>query len=328
MANLARMTLGVIRGAALGLGSVCLAAAILAQAGRIVPAFDVLSHFAPVWFLGGLACALSGGVLATGVLRLGLVGVGAIGAGAAAMLIAPEFLRPSEPPAPATAVRRIRLIQFNAWDLNRDAAPAADWIAGEKPDVVTIEEITPALRAGMKRRGFHAVRGMTPSIAIFSRSAPGRARSVPPADWPVLPEFARANFAAPGGEGSFDIVAVHLLWPTERQAWPQLRRMAELLSLYRSDRLLLAGDFNLTPWSFTLRRFDGGGLGMERRDRALPTWPAHLFVHGRVYATPAFLPIDHVYAGPAWRTIAVRRGPSMGSDHYPLVVDLALAGGG
>ena len=35
------------------------------------------------------------------------------------------------------------------------------------------------------------------------------------------------------------------------------------------------------------------------------------------------LPIDHVYAGPGWRTVSVQRGPKLGSDHYPVIVTLA-----
>jgi endonuclease/exonuclease/phosphatase (EEP) superfamily protein YafD len=146
---------------------------------------------------------------------------------------------------------------------------------------------------------------------------------VPPADWPLLPEFARASFAAPGGDGIFSLVAVHLRWPTRPNAWRQTLRLADFLHLYDGDRLILVGDFNLTPWSFTLRQLDHR-VGLERRDRFLPTWPVKVSVDGRAYATPAFMPIDHVYAGAAWRTVSVRQGPSMGSDHYPLVVDLAL----
>jgi endonuclease/exonuclease/phosphatase (EEP) superfamily protein YafD len=39
---------------------------------------------------------------------------------------------------------------------------------------------------------------------------------------------------------------------------------------------------------------------------------------------PALLPIDHIYAGRAWRTVRLVRGPRVGSEHYPLVIDLAL----
>jgi endonuclease/exonuclease/phosphatase (EEP) superfamily protein YafD len=35
------------------------------------------------------------------------------------------------------------------------------------------------------------------------------------------------------------------------------------------------------------------------------------------------LAIDHIYAGPAWRTLAVSRLPRTGSDHYGVVASLA-----
>ncbi|HQR90495.1 MAG TPA: endonuclease, partial [Caulobacter sp.] len=43
----------------------------------------------------------------------------------------------------------------------------------------------------------------------------------------------------------------------------------------------------------------------------------------RLANAPApFLPIDHVYAGGAWKTVSVVRGPALGSDHRPIVVKL------
>jgi endonuclease/exonuclease/phosphatase (EEP) superfamily protein YafD len=254
-----------------------------------------------------------------------LITVGLLGFVAAAVLMSPEFVRRRSAPAAADAAARVRLIQFNAWELNREPEAAAGWIDGERPDVVAVEELSPAFRAALERRGFRGERGLNEGIAIFSRSA--RVHEpfmVPLADWPLLPEFARASFTAPGGHGAFSLVAVHLRWPTKPHAWRQTLRLAEFLDLYGSDRLILVGDFNLTPWSFTLRQLDHR-IGLERRDRLSLTWPARVSVQERQYSTPAILPIDHVYAGSAWRTVRVRRGPSMGSDHYPLVVDLALA---
>jgi endonuclease/exonuclease/phosphatase (EEP) superfamily protein YafD len=324
MTRLKSAIVAVIDTAALALGCGCLAASLLAQAGRVARPFDVLAHFAPFWLLGGLACALCGAALAKGMARRRLLTVGALAFVAAAALLAPEALRRRSAPAAADAPERIRLIQFNAWELNHEPEAAAQWIAGEKPDVVAVEEVSPALRSALERRGFRGEQGLNKGIAIFSRSA--RARDpfmVPLADWPLLPEFARASFPAPRGDGTFSVVAVHLRWPTRPHAWRQTLRLADFLGLYDSRRLILVGDFNLTPWSFTLRQLDHR-LGLERRDRFLPTWPAKVSVDGRAYAAPAFMPIDHVYAGAAWRTIRVRQGPSMGSDHYPLVVDLAL----
>jgi endonuclease/exonuclease/phosphatase (EEP) superfamily protein YafD len=85
--------------------------------------------------------------------------------------------------------------------------------------------------------------------------------------------------------------------------------------------MIVTGDFNSTPWSFQRRRWDRA-IGIPRRERAVPSWPARNYKRLKWPGMP-FLPIDHVYAGPAWATVNVRRGPRLSSDHYPLVVTLA-----
>jgi endonuclease/exonuclease/phosphatase (EEP) superfamily protein YafD len=162
-------------------------------------------------------------------------------------------------------------------------------------------------------------------VAIFSRR--GRIRApfaIPGPLWAILPAFSCATFASSDGGPPFTVVAIHLKWPTRAHRWAGPATLAGLLDRYPHDRLIVAGDFNLTPWSFALRRIDRR-FGLERRDRAVPTWPSQRPLGRALVPLPAILPIDHVYAGAGWRTVAVRRGPRLGSDHYPLVVDLALA---
>jgi endonuclease/exonuclease/phosphatase (EEP) superfamily protein YafD len=304
-------------------GGLCLAAALIAQGGRTDRQLDLLSHFAPLWLAGGVATALCGLLIGRRGWRRLLLLVGGLGVVAAAVLIAPEFMRPVRAPIAAAAPSgQIRLIQFNAWDENTDPQRAADWIAAQHPDIVTIEELTPRLRAALAGHGFFYTKGID-KTGIFSRQRPGRPPMVPPSYWKVLPEFARASFAAPAGAGPFTVVAVHLTWPNIPGVAVNARMFAALLDHYDRDRLIVAGDFNLTPWSFALRRLDSR-LGLERRDRAIPTWPAMQWVRGHLVLLPALLPIDHIYAGRAWRTVRLARGPRVGSEHYPLVIDLAL----
>jgi endonuclease/exonuclease/phosphatase (EEP) superfamily protein YafD len=308
-------------------GAGALTGALLAQGGRFSPRLDVYAHFAPVWLLGAVLALGPGAILAGPRFRRPLLVVGVLGALAAGALMVPELRRAAPPSADAPSAPaggRLRLIQYNAWAENPSPEAAADWIAAQKPDVVAVEELTPALRGALIGRGFRYRGGMTLEMGIFSRVPTSRpAVVVPLGEWPVLPEFARGVFPAPGGGGSFDLVAVHMVWPTGRGYGVHAEALARLLDLYHSDRLILAGDFNLTPWSFALRRLDHR-LGMARADRALATWPARIDLGGRMIDTAPFLPIDHVFVGPAWRVLAVRRGPSLGSDHCPLVVDLAL----
>lgn len=313
----------VICALAFVIGGVCLAAALFAQGGRVNPWLDLLTHFAPAWLSGALVAMACGLSLAKGLVRRGLLILGSSGVLAAGVLIGPELTRPIRPLIKVPAATQIRLIQFNAWEKNANPERAADWIVAQNPDVVTVEELTPAFQNALVARGLIFNKGVS-TTAIFSRGLRSRHPfAVPPADWKLLPEFARASFPAPDGGGDFSVVAVHLTWPSLSSQWGQREVFASLLDLYDKDRLIVAGDFNLTPWSFALRRLDGR-LGLERRDRAMATWPAMQWIRGRLVMLPAMLPIDHIYAGSAWRTVRLTRGPRLGSEHYPLIIDLAL----
>jgi endonuclease/exonuclease/phosphatase (EEP) superfamily protein YafD len=85
--------------------------------------------------------------------------------------------------------------------------------------------------------------------------------------------------------------------------------------------LIVGGDFNLTPWSFGLRRQDAR-FGLVRLTRAMATWPAGKISHWRLNLPFPLLAIDHLYAGKSWRVVSVTRGPVLGSDHYPIVAVL------
>jgi endonuclease/exonuclease/phosphatase (EEP) superfamily protein YafD len=307
---------------AIALGAACLIASLGAQGGRFSPRLDLLPHFAPFWLAGALLAAAYGLLLASSRLRMALVGLGAIGALASAALIVPELIRPIRPPAPRDAPRQIKLIQLNAWEHNADVKATVDWIASERPDIILIEDDELPIRRAMEGRGFRYTKGIS-DVAIFSQVPPiRRPVTISEHDWHVLPTFARATF--PVGDGDFTVFAVHLDRPVDSDPKRPLEALATLLDRYERKRLIVAGDFNLTPWSFTLRRLDRR-LQLERRDRAIFSWPAQLPLNGRLVPAVPVLPIDHIYAGSAWRTVSLRRGPALGSDHYPLVVTLALA---
>ena len=308
-------------GAALVLGLACLLLALAAQGGRVSARLDLLTHFAPIWCAGAAFALGYGLVVSSPPLRNVILIAGAAGVLAAAALMLPEMIRPIQPLVGAGGGRRIKLIQFNAWDENTHVDATADWVAAQAPDLVLMQEVEDPMRAAMVQRGFRVLHGMS-RTAIFSRLTPiASPYRIPTDDWPILPSFSRATFADPGG--AFSLVSVHVGWPTRPETIQQMQVLADILDHYPTDRLILAGDFNLTPWSFALRRYDQR-LGMERRDRAMFSWPARLFPRHPIAWPLAVMPIDHVYAGNAWRTVSIARGPRLGSDHYPLVVTLAL----
>jgi endonuclease/exonuclease/phosphatase (EEP) superfamily protein YafD len=305
----------VADGAALCLGVVCGVAAFAALGGAFSARLDLLAQLSAVWLLGSSVVAVYGLLLAARSRRTLLTGVGLAGMLACAPPILPELARPIRPPALAGRGYRIKLIEYNAWGRNANIGADVGWLARQNPDFILMTDTTEPAKAALAARGFICVGGVADS-AIFSRMARGREPYAMPWEWPLLPSFSRATFSAPNGP--FTIVATHFKRPTAGGQLEQRLALLQLLDQYDRRRLIVAGDFNATPWSFALRRLDQE-IGLERRDRAMFSWPA-------LDAPIAFLPIDHVYAGEAWRTVAIQRGPRLSSDHYPLVVTLALEG--
>ncbi|WP_374570069.1 endonuclease/exonuclease/phosphatase family protein [Phenylobacterium sp.] len=331
MSLLRRLLLRALSTAALTVAAVCASGAVAALGGVFSRRLDILTHLAPIWLAGAFAAAVLGLAAPAGAARRATFALALAGLLASGLLMAPEYLRPDPPAAPADAPRQIRLVQFNAWGgRNADVDGALAWLLKTHPDVIVMEEPSRALVAALRNAGgYHAscytAHDRFCGSVVLSRAKPlsrgfeeaaGRRGRIP---------AARAVLPAPGG-GTFTVMAAHLLWPTSArgQAW-QRRRIGELLDPPgRRDRLILAGDFNSTPWSFA-RRADDRAWGLRRRTRALFSWPTP-FAQLRGLGAPfPLLPIDHVYAGSAWRTVKVERGPAIGSDHYPVLVVLALA---
>jgi endonuclease/exonuclease/phosphatase (EEP) superfamily protein YafD len=234
---------------------------------------------------------------------------------AAAAPIAQEFARPIGPPVRAGAHYEIKIVEYNAWVGNRRPEADAGWLAAQHPDFIMMTDVGRPIADALQRRGFQYRKGVA-DTAIFSRAErTPEPYAIPAQDWPQLPSFARATFVGP--DGPFTLIAAHLPRPTARPADGVAAALVRLSGHYDHRRLIVAGDLNLTPWSSALRGLDGA-IGLERRDRALFSWPA--------LASPwPILPIDHLYAGSDWRTVSLTRGPRLGSDHYPIVAVLALS---
>jgi endonuclease/exonuclease/phosphatase (EEP) superfamily protein YafD len=98
----------------------------------------------------------------------------------------------------------------------------------------------------------------------------------------------------------------------------QMRQLEQLagIAATAAEPLLVVGDFNLTPFSPRFANFlDAAGLrdALAGRGPSI-TWPSYFPLLG--------IAIDHCLLGPDWDSIAHRRQPNYGSDHYAIVVDL------
>lgn len=294
------------------------AVSLAAHGGRVSPRLDLLTHFTPV-YLAVAALVLFASILTPRRGRLALAAVAAVAVAASAAILAPEFLpRTDEPRAEPGAPGQIKIIQFNPWSRNVAPDRAAAWIIAQQPDIIVIEEGR-LLTDKLKAAGYQpACRGC--GAVIFARQkavwSSGRA-----------PRDARTSFLAAvkyrDARGEFVVAGVHRSWPVKLAIdRDEARGLRGYLAALPKDRMILAGDFNSTGWSFARRR-DDRELGLIRRTHGLSTWPAAKLSHNRLPAPFPYLAIDHVYAGPGWATVSVERGPELGSDHYPVVVTLA-----
>ena len=304
-----------------------LGVALLSLGGAVNGWLDVLTHFTPVT----LSIGVLAGILALASERKGRrlsIIMAAVAIFIAAGMMVPDLV--STQPLGGTRssnTQVIKVVQINLWSFNVDPVGTAKWIAIEDPDIVVVEEatgyslITLALLHQKYPYITHCPARVPCTTRILSKHQPTRAGIYPSPDSFGRHSGAWATLA--DANGAFTVVGVHSLWPVPpdpRQI--QTHRLAESLKDFDRSSLILAGDFNATPWSFALGHQDNL-FGITRRTHGLFTWPTRPWSRHKLWAPLPFLALDHVYAGSVWQTVSARRGPKLGSIHLPVVVELA-----
>lgn len=268
----------------------------------------------------GVGAICLGGLFSRGFERQAIVALGAGGLLAVLGLVMPDVWSAVRFRVSSPVPGDLKIVQFNVWHSNKDPSGTLNWIVRENADVVVIEEI--GGEPGIIMKGLRAAypyascaKYKACDTIIFSRLemresgvslASGSDRSI---SWASLS----------GAKGAFTVVGTHHSWPLPAKPWQrEARELSQIVSRFDPKSAIVAGDFNATPWSFALKRQDKV-LGLQRWTHALASWPAGNFSR-LAYAKAPLLPIDHIYAGAAWRAVAVKAGPILGSDHRPVVI--------
>jgi len=273
---------------------ICAGMVLLGLLGAVHRAFDTVSMLRPVFGALGLMCLFA---LRSAWLRRGVLAVCAWTALSVAWLMIPQ-----------SADRDLRVYSKNLWYANAQIPDIVADIRAADPDIVVMQEVS--------WRNDHVLRALAQifphqhvcdfsawsDIAVLSRTpfvGAGKCSS------------ARAAAAVPISVGGQEIwvAAVHIPWP-----WPEGSGRAEAAAmalLAEIDKpVVVAGDFNIFPWSGRVQRI-ARMTGTRLAGPIVPTLS--------LYGLP--LPIDMVLAPKGGR---VETRPLLGSDHRGILADIAL----
>ncbi len=315
---------GVALLAALGL----LAATAAALAAKTWWGFELFAHFRAHYVL--LALPLCAALVALGRRRVAAVLALAIVPNAWPLL---PYLSAAGPAPAAVAANgsgrasdaasaTVKLLAVNVEWRNRSSERLLELIRAESPDAVLVVEYTDEWGARLEPIfADYPYRVQLPDERAFGIALLSRLplRDVRPFLLESTPAI-DATLVAPAG--ALRLIGVHLRPPTDpRSAAERDRQLDALAALVaRIDGpLVVAGDFNLTPYSpYFEDLVDATGL-RDSRTGSGPgfTWPSFFPLLG--------IPIDHCLVSPDVHVAAFRRLSAFGSDHYPIVVELAVS---
>lgn len=223
----------------------------------------------------------------------------------------------ASPPTSPGATPRLTIVTANLWSRNPDPSGFLHFVEQEHPDILVLQEAYAPWMKYLDR--------LRPEYQRAAGCAlPHECNTVILTRLPFVtdgsidhPCCVNTTIVLPPSLGSQQVrvIGLHLSRTLDRDL-----RFSEIqfaigdgVSFGSSD--LLAGDLNALPWSTTIRYLDQT-TKLRRVTRFTPSWqtPATRF--------PVF-PIDHIYAGCAWKVQSVRIGPDINSDHYPVVATLS-----
>ncbi len=240
--------------------------------------------------------------------------------------LSPYYLEHKVPAADLSDETSLKIISYNVLSSNTRHEDALNFLIAQNADVIALYEVNSAWADAIDSRlnefqGPMHQREDNFGISLISR-------------WPIeiihfeSPDASgvpllHARITLPGGP--VEVIACHPVPPGTSENLQSrdifIDRAAELAGS-ATDPVLMVGDFNLSRWSPTYQRLlTKSNLANCRDGRGLKsTWFPRMIPLG-------FLPgleIDHALLGPEFSVKSYTVGPKHGSDHSPLILEVAL----
>jgi endonuclease/exonuclease/phosphatase (EEP) superfamily protein YafD len=289
--------------------------------GRWVWWLDVLANFRPQFIV---ALAVLGLIVAmsrwrkTGYAILGVALVNLV-------VVLPLYIgSPAEARVDADS---IRVMSFNLLSDNQEYSEVIDYIRTVDPDLVLLHEASRPWEVAIDSAelDYEVVRARSDDL-IFGTLVLVRGQGITAVSHGFAAGAARAvalEYTPHGWDTPLAVLGTHPLAPTDQER-ADLRDaqlgFAGEWAREQTGAFIVVGDFNATPWSWPFRRLMGSA-DLENSQRGFGLQPS--------YATTTNLllriPIDHLVHSPTLEVTGRQLGPPLGSDHFPLVVDLQVA---
>jgi endonuclease/exonuclease/phosphatase (EEP) superfamily protein YafD len=242
--------------------------------------------------------------------------------------ILPGAVRATPLPPGALTAPRLRVMSANLLMSNPDTQGIVDEVLAEDPDVLVVQELSAhwqaALESGEVARHlpYHVAEAReTPfGVGLYSRYPLEDAEIWYAWGAPVARATVRVQGLPVRLYDVHPLPPLHAAWVTNWSEALEAVRAEVERDPARGGALVVAGDFNMTRHARWFERFTALGLRDAHEDRGrglATTWP-----NGTLLVPP--IQLDHVFVSPDVACLSVREGRGRGSDHRPLLLELAI----
>jgi endonuclease/exonuclease/phosphatase (EEP) superfamily protein YafD len=275
-----------------------------------IPVFDLINEARPIHAIAALALLVAAIVLREPPLIRPTVALALLQVG---LLLLPwaraADSAPSAPPA-------LRLLTFDLGTSNERFDEIADALLASSADVILLQDVS----CGAADRLIPKLKATFPNTFVSAETCAGQAllakqpwlaggQVITGARKPLL-VWARFQW----GNHTFTLTGVRL--PDPFAPNQQAAELAPLLAHLSSQGAahVVAGNLNVTPFAWRFAQLQNAGLGQHAT--YLTNWPAP-------WPVRVALP-DNVLSSQDIASVRVSTGPALGSDHLPLIADIAF----
>jgi endonuclease/exonuclease/phosphatase (EEP) superfamily protein YafD len=228
----------------------------------------------------------------------------------------------------------LRIISANLLMINRNTQPILDEIAQSNADIVFLQEYTDHWVAAFKKR-FATVYPyciVYPQEDSFGAAIYSRYRFLgPPSMDSDMGNWSVTQLTAVVDVQGIPVECrnIHLMpprkWDYTIEHFDEMRDFVRELAQAKDKPVIIAGDFNFTGSTLQARAINATGFHdafVEAGTGRGTTWP----VNGIFRYLPG-IRLDHIFLSPALTCRQITTGTGTGSDHRPLIAEIALQHG-